>query len=97
MVIGVVTLTFRLWGVESIKEKRGVARSLKQKLKNTFNVAVSEIASLNSRSVLEIGVVLLGPDAPSVTPRLEKIVNKAEAVCDGELADYTTELLYEGH
>jgi hypothetical protein len=41
MIIGVLTLEFRLHGNSSLKGKRQVAQSLKQKLRNTFNVAVS--------------------------------------------------------
>lgn len=42
MVIGVVTWELHLAGAASLKDKRSVLRSLKDRLHNEFNVAVAE-------------------------------------------------------
>jgi uncharacterized protein YlxP (DUF503 family) len=63
MVIGILTLEFRLHGNDSLKGKRRVAQSLKRKLRNTFNVAVSEIARQESHETLVLAAVTVSPDA----------------------------------
>ena len=42
MVIAVLTVEYHLHGNDSLKGKRRVANSLKQKVRNTFNVAIAE-------------------------------------------------------
>lgn len=42
--IGVITLEMRLDHSHSLKDKRHVVKSLKERLRNRYNVAVAEIA-----------------------------------------------------
>lgn len=42
--IGVITLEMRLDNSHSLKDKRHVLQSLKERLRNRYNVAVAEIA-----------------------------------------------------
>ena len=48
MLIGVLTVEYALHGNDSLKGKRRVANSLKQKVRNTFNVAVAEAGTEDS-------------------------------------------------
>jgi len=41
--IGVMTLELRIEGAHSLKEKRQVVRSLKDRLRHKYNVAIAEI------------------------------------------------------
>ncbi|MCK9239167.1 DUF503 domain-containing protein [Desulfocurvus sp.] len=92
MIIGVLTLTFRLHGNRSLKGKRQVAASLKQKLRNSFNVAVSEIARQDDLGTLALAVVTVGPDSRVVQSRLDKALMHAQAATSEELADSGIEL-----
>lgn len=42
-VIGLSTLDFYLPGVSSLKEKRGILKSMQAKIQNKFNVATAEV------------------------------------------------------
>jgi len=42
MVVGVIDWELEVFGCQSLKEKRSVVRSLKERLRNRFNVAVAE-------------------------------------------------------
>jgi uncharacterized protein len=42
MVIGVITWELEIFGVQSLKEKRSVVKSLKDRLHNRFNVSAAE-------------------------------------------------------
>ena len=42
MVVGVVTWELEIFGCQSLKQKRSVVRSLKERMRNRLNVAVAE-------------------------------------------------------
>lgn len=42
MVVGVVAWELEVFGCQSLKQKRSVVRSLKERLRNRFNVSVAE-------------------------------------------------------
>ena len=92
MIIGVMTLTFRLHGNDSLKGKRQVAQSLKQKLRNTFNVAVSEVDAQDAHQKLVLAVVTVSGDTAKVESRLSKALAMIEAITPVELVNCDTEI-----
>ena len=56
MVIAVLTVEYTLHGNDSLKGKRRVANSLKQKVRNTFNVAIAEAGTEESLVRLRLQV-----------------------------------------
>jgi hypothetical protein len=85
VVIGILTVEYVLHGNESLKGKRSVANSLKQKVRNTFNVAIAEIGTEESLSRLRLVVVSLSNSERHLTSRLTKCQAHMEAVCDEEM------------
>ena len=85
MIIGTLRLEFRLHGVFSLKEKRKSANSLKQKLRNTFNVAVAETEAQDSHQALVLSVVTVSNDTAHVHSRLSKVLAMVEASTADEL------------
>jgi uncharacterized protein len=92
MIVGVLTLEFRLHGNNSLKGKRQVAQSLKQKLRNTFNVAVSEVEAQDSHQRLVLAVVTVSGETTKVESRLSKALAMVEAISPAELVRADTEL-----
>ncbi len=92
MIIGVLSLDIRLHGNDSLKGKRKVALSLKQKLKNKFNVAVAEVEALDVHQRLVIAVVTVANETKAVESRLAKVLNLVEAIDPGELVNCETEI-----
>lgn len=78
MVVGI--LEIRLWLPEahSLKDKRQVVKSLKDKIRNRFNVAVSEVADQDLWQQARLGVCSVGPDRPGVNARLDQVANFVE-------------------
>lgn len=85
MFIGILGVEFRLHGNESLKDKRRVANSLKQKVRNKFNVAIAEIGSENDMSRLSLAVVSVSNDKRHLESRLTKCLSMMEAVCPEEM------------
>ena len=92
MIIGVLHLTFRLHGNRSLKGKRKVALSLKQKLRNTFNVSVGEVAAQDAHDRLVLAVVTVANETAKVESRLAKALALVEAASPVELAACRTEV-----
>ncbi|GAB6036538.1 DUF503 domain-containing protein [Fundidesulfovibrio butyratiphilus] len=93
MIVGVLTLEFRLHGNDSLKGKRSVTQRLKMKLRNKFNVAVSEVAHQDVLDSLVLGVVTVSPDAGHARGLLQKALNMVVAADEAELIYDDIELI----
>ncbi len=87
MIIGALMLEFTLHGNTSLKGKRNVARSLKNKLRSKFNVSVAEVESLDSHTRLVLAVVSVGNSRRHLEGRLTKALSMVEAATPEELTD----------
>lgn len=85
MVFGLLRVEFRLHGNESLKDKRRVANSLKQKVRNKFNVAIAEAGSEDDMGRLALAVVSVSNDGRHLESRLTKCLSMMEAVCHEEM------------
>jgi hypothetical protein len=79
--IGVLTLELRIEQAHSLKEKRHVVKSLKDRLRNKFNVSVAEIEDqdLHNSAVIAVAAVSSSRDF------VEKILRAAEDEAEGQL------------
>ena len=93
VVVGVLMLEFTLHGNDSLKGKRKVASSLKQKLRNRFNVAVAEVEYMDSLSRLVLSAVAVGNNKTHVESRLAKATAMIEAISPEELTDSSLETI----
>jgi len=78
-VIGVVTLELRIEQAHSLKDKRHVVKSLKERLRRKFNVSVAEIddMDLHNSAVLAVATV------SSSRPFAEKVLQAVEREAAG--------------
>jgi uncharacterized protein len=73
MVIGVLTFEIFIPTSESLKEKRFVLKSLKDRLKNKFNISVAEIGFQDKWQRSAIGIALIGNEQSHVEESLQHI------------------------
>jgi uncharacterized protein len=92
MIIGVLSFTLRLHGNRSLKGKRQVASSLKQKLRNKFNLAVSEVEAQDEHERLVLAAVTLSNESVRVESTLQKALAMVEGSVSDEVADVSIEL-----
>lgn len=85
IVIGILTVEYHLHGNDSLKGKRRIANSLKQKVRNTFNVAIAETETADSLTRLRLSVVSLSNSERHLQSRLDKCLAMMEAVCTEEM------------
>lgn len=75
MRVGVLRVYFRISTASSLKEKRMILRSLKDRLSSKFNVSVAEIGSNDKWQVGELGIATVGNETKFVSSVVERIKN----------------------
>jgi len=93
MTVGILQIDLFLAENHSLKEKRMILKSLKTRLHNTFNVAVSELDYHDKWQRTSIGIVSIGNEKKAIDSMLAKIVEFVERDRSVEIIDYSTELL----
>lgn len=71
----------------SLKEKRMVVRSIIQRLKNKFNVSVSEVEEQDIHQIVVIGITVVSSDGKQIDSIKENIINFVEEDTEPELID----------
>ncbi len=85
MLMAVLTVEYVLHGNDSLKGKRRIANSLKQKVRNKFNVAIAEAGTADSLSRLRLAVVSISNAEAHLQSRMDKCLAMMEAVCAEEM------------
>jgi uncharacterized protein len=91
--VGVLTLELRLENAHSLKDKRQVVQSLKQRLRNKFNVAVAEIDHQELWQRAAVAAVTVSSDHVQAERVLRSVEEEAASLLGAELADATVEWL----
>lgn len=78
MVIGVRTISLHLPGCRSLKEKRFILKSLKDKLRTKFNVSVAEIDYQDLWQRTTIAIVAVNNSSAYVDGLLDKMIQIIE-------------------
>jgi uncharacterized protein YlxP (DUF503 family) len=94
LVVGVLRLTLYLPENHSLKGKRGVIRKIKARVANTFNVSIAECDAHDLWQRAELGVAMVGADAPYVEGALRQVVNFVEDLQVAELGADSIEILH---
>lgn len=74
MTVGVCLITLRLPENGSLKGKRQVVRSLTQRLRNKFNLAVAEVGDNDRWQIATIGLSCVSNDARHAREQLDRAV-----------------------
>ena len=73
MVVASMTWELQLPGCTSLKEKRSVIRSLRDRLREKFNVSVAETGSQDIHTRAEISIALVASDGRLAESILDKV------------------------
>ena len=93
MVVGAARVELHVHGSQSLKQKRGVVRSITQRVRNRFNVAVAEVGGQGTWQIAELGLATVASDRRVVRERLEKAIDFIENLHLAEVLDQEVELL----
>lgn len=92
MVVGSLRIRLLIRESRSLKDKRQVLRSIKDRLHNGFNVSVAEVEEQDHLQIAVLGIALVGGEVYPVRTTLEKIVAALRAHPIAELLDHEMEV-----
>ena len=94
MVIGLCTIELQVPESQSLKQKRGVLKSVVSHLRREFNVSVAEVDHQDSWQLATLAVVCVSNEASYLHGLMEHVVHYVDSKRFGlVLLDYQTELL----
>ena len=93
MFVGILQFELRVAGATSLKDKRRVVRSLKDKLHRDHQVSVAEVGALDHLTVAAMGLSVVAGSAARAGDVLDAILAKLHTLRDAELAHFHREII----
>lgn len=93
MIVGTVELRLSLADARNLKDKRRVVASLKDRLRNHFNVSVAEVENMDFIQSATLGVAQVSNDSRYLDSSLSKVVEAVRRFPAARLIDYHIEIL----
>ena len=87
--IAFLTLELQIEHAQSLKDRRQVVRSLKDKLRNSFNVAVAELDAANLWNRATIGVVSISGSRDYLYGLMKNVERQAVRTANNAGAEVT--------
>ena len=94
MVVGIGIITLRLHDCRSLKGKRGIVKSLINRIRNNFNVSMAEVDFNDVYHKAAIGFTVVGNSGSMLNSKMDKIFNMAEDLNLAEIIDTEMELIH---
>ena len=93
MVVGILQLELSIPDAMSLKDKRRVVLSLKDKIRNGHNVSIAEVGALDEHRRSVLGLAMVANDRRYVEGALSKLVDFVKTVPQVSLVDYQIDFL----
>jgi uncharacterized protein YlxP (DUF503 family) len=88
MIVGSLRVRLIIREARSLKDKRQVLKSIKDKLHNSFNVSVAEVDAQENHRFAVLGLAMVSNEAHPIKVALGQIVEALRAHPVAELVDY---------
>jgi len=96
MFVGVARLVVSIPGAQSLKDRRRVVKSLKDRIRAKMPVSIAEIGDLERYQVATLGVAVVSNDSGRCSEVLSAVTRMARGARDAVLADVGTEIMTLG-
>ena len=93
MPVGLLTLELYIPDAQSLKDKRQVLRSLKDKLRRDFNVAVTELEHHDTWQRSVVGIVTISNEEKHLREVLQKVLDEADRILGSVLINQAIEIV----
>lgn len=93
MYIGSLQVRLLVREALTLKDKRRVLRSLKDRLRNTFNAAVAEVDAQDRRQTIILGIATVSNDPGHAERQARQILDWLARQVAAELVDHQLEVL----
>jgi len=93
MHIGVLQVEITITDAMSLKDKRRVVLSLKDRIRNGHNVSVAEVGGLDEHRRAVLGVAMVGNDQRHIQSELDTIMDLFKTVVAVSVLDWQIDYL----
>jgi uncharacterized protein YlxP (DUF503 family) len=93
LVVGIVVIDLSLPGINSLKEKRKIIKSLTARLRNKFNVSIAEVEFNDSLRSAQLGAAVVSNDNKYVDQVIARLVSLVNNESELIMTDYRVEIL----
>jgi uncharacterized protein YlxP (DUF503 family) len=93
MIVGVLVIEILIYSSASLKEKRFVIKSIKDRIKNKYNVSIAELRYQDKWQRSEIGIAVIGNQQSYVEQSLQKIFQSLDHSDQYEIISYNFEYI----
>jgi uncharacterized protein YlxP (DUF503 family) len=93
MTVGVLQVEIAIPDAFSLKDKRRVVKSLKDRIAHGHNVSIAEVGALDEHRRSILGVAMVSNDSRYVRGALDKLVDFVRLTPQVSLIDYQIEML----
>ncbi len=93
MVVGILQVELHIGDAQSLKDKRRVVQSLKDRLHREHLVAVAEVDKNDAHQVAVLGIAAVSNDPAQAQGTLDRIVDQLRANRRFVLTDHVVEIL----
>ena len=93
MTVGTCRVELRISGNNSLKGKRRVVKSIKDRVQGRFNVSIAEVDRLDDWQRATLGIACVSNNSRLVDETLSKVVNLIERDGDALILDYEIDLV----
>ncbi len=93
MIVGILTIEIHISEAHSLKEKRFILRSLKDRIRNKFNVSIAEIDANDLWQRCVLGVACIANETKIINQTLDRVKNTILNTPTVELIDSMMEML----
>jgi hypothetical protein len=94
MTVGTCKVELQIPANRSLKEKRRVVKSLKDRVQGRFNVSIAEVDRLDEYQRATLGIACVANDSRHVDEVLSKVVNFIEGNPDALVLDVEIDLVH---
>lgn len=96
MVVGILQFELLISGAVSLKDKRSVINSVKDRLHREHQASVAEVAAQEMLNLGVLGLAVVGSDGKYIAQVLDRILLKLRQLPDAELGASTRRIIH-GH
>jgi uncharacterized protein YlxP (DUF503 family) len=92
MLIGTLRVRLVIREARTLKDKRQVVSSIKDKLRNHFNISVAEVDELDNRQLAVLGIAMVSNETQHLRKALAQVLEAVRSHPVAELVDHELEV-----
>ena len=75
MIVGVMTVQLHMHGINSLKEKRSIVKSIIGRLKSRFNISIAEVDHQDNKQSASLAIAHVSNDARFIDSQFDSVID----------------------